>query len=59
MTDLEHLAQLINETTAARGVDRYAVDVCGVSATEWAKMTGRNRVTVQRNLKRAREQTAD
>jgi IS30 family transposase len=59
MADLERLAQLIRETTAARGVDRYAVDVCGVSVTQWAEMTGRNRVTVQRNLKRAREQTAD
>lgn len=57
--DLDRLAQLINESTAARGVDRYAVDVCGVSATEWARMTGRNRVTVQKNLARAREQSSD
>jgi len=54
MTDLEHLAELITETTAARGVDVYAVDECGYTATEWAEMTGRDRSTVSRNLRRAR-----
>lgn len=53
--DLERLAELITETTAARGVDVYAVDVCGLSAAEWAEMTGRDRSTVSRNLRRARE----
>ena len=53
--NLERLAELITETTAARGVDVYAVDVCGLSAAEWAEMTGRDRSTVSRNLRRARE----
>lgn len=55
MTDLETLAELIDETTAARGVDRYAVEVCGLSAAEWAEKTGRNRSTVSRNVRRASE----
>jgi len=58
-SDLTHLAQLISESTAARGVDRYAVDVCGLGVTEWADMTGRNRRTVARNIERAKEETAD
>lgn len=52
MTDLDRLADLITETTAARGVDVYAVKECGLSATEWAEMTGRNRSTVARNVRR-------
>jgi len=51
-TDLERLAELISETTAARGIDLYAVDECGLSATEWAVMTGRSRSTVSRNVRR-------
>lgn len=53
MTDLDDLAELIAETTAARGVDVYAVEECGLSATEWAEMTGRDRSTVSRNVRRA------
>lgn len=53
MTDLERLAELIADTTAARGVDVYAVEVCGLSAAEWAEMTGRDRSTVSRNIQRA------
>jgi len=52
--DLERLARLIAETTAARGVDTYAVDVRGLSAAEWARMTGRDASTVSRNVRRAR-----
>lgn len=53
MSDLERLAELIEQTTAARGVDVYAVEECGLSATEWAEMTGRDRSTVSRNVRRA------
>jgi len=55
MTDLQRLAELIDETTAARGVDVYAVDECDLSASEWADMTGRDRSTVSRNVRRAQE----
>lgn len=51
--DLRRLALLIEETSAAQGVDYYAVEVCGKSATEWAGMTGRDRSTVSRNVRRA------
>lgn len=53
MTDLDRLAELITETTAARGVDVYAVEECGLSASEWADKTGRDRSTVSRNIRRA------
>lgn len=49
---LEDLAELIDETTAARGVDIYAVEHRGKSASEWAEMTGRDRSTVSRNISR-------
>lgn len=51
--DLDRLAELIAETTAARGVDVYAVEERGLSAAEWAEMTGRDRSTVSRNVRRA------
>jgi len=51
--DLERLARLISDTTAARGVDTYAVKVRGLSAAEWARMTGRDASTVSRNVRRA------
>jgi hypothetical protein len=54
--DLARLAALIDQTTAARGVDLYAVEECGLSATRWAEMTGRDESTVARNVRRA---TAD
>jgi len=53
MKDLERLAEFIETTTAARGVDLYAVEWCGISAAEWAEMTGRDRSTVSRNVRRA------
>jgi len=52
--DLMRLASLIRENTAARGVDVWAVEELGLSASSWAKLTGRDRSTVSRNLKRAR-----
>ena len=54
-SDLTHLAQLISETTAARGVDRYAGEGCGLSASAWATLTGRDRSTVARNVRRAKQ----
>lgn len=51
--DLVQLAALIEDSTAARGVDYYAVKIDGKSASEWAKMTGRDRSTVSRNVRRA------
>ncbi len=53
MTDVETLADHIAATTAARGVDLFAVEECGFSPTEWAEMTGRDRSTVARNVRRA------
>jgi len=53
--ELNRLAALIRESTAARGVDIYAVEECGLSAAEWARMTGRDRSTVSRNVRRARD----
>ena len=53
---LETLAEYIRETTAARGVDLWAVEEMGLSASQWAGMTDRNRSTVARNVRRA---TAD
>jgi len=52
--DLERLAELIESTTAARGVDLYAVEDAGLSAVEWAEMTGRSQSTVARNVRRAK-----
>jgi len=52
MTDLNRLAELIEKTSAARGVDVYAVEECGLTAVEWAEMTGRSRSTVSRNVRR-------
>lgn len=53
-TELDALAELIADSTAARGVDRYAVEICGLSAAEWARRTNRDRSTVNRNVRRAR-----
>jgi IS30 family transposase len=52
MVDLDRLAELIRGSTAARGVDVYAVEECGLSAAKWAEMTGRDRSTVARNVRR-------
>ena len=53
MSDLERLAELIEGTTAARGVDLFAIEEHNLSAAEWAEMTGRDRSTVARNIRRA------
>jgi IS30 family transposase len=53
MSDTDELAELIRNHTAARGVDVWAVNVRGYSAAEWADMTGRDRSTVARNVRRA------
>ena len=55
-TRLGELADAIDETTAARGVDLWAVEVVGVTATDWAELTGRDASTVARNVRRAIEQ---
>ena len=52
--DVLVLASMINDATAARGVDRWATEVADLSATEWAELTGRAPSTVQRNVRRAR-----
>lgn len=52
-TDLAELAAIVRQTTAARGLDVYATEVRGASAAEWAEMTGRDRSTVSRNIRRA------
>lgn len=51
--EVRTLAELIRETTAARGVDLWAVEEMGYSAAEWADMTDRDRSTVSRNVRRA------
>ena len=55
-TGAERLAELIRETTAARGADLWAVEVEGLTAAEWARMTDRSKSTVSRNVRRARRQ---
>ena len=51
--DVRTLAGMIHDSTAARGVDRWAVEIKGYSATEWAALTGRDESTVARNVRRA------
>ena len=51
----EQLAECIKEHTAARGVDVWATHIRGHTASEWAEMTGRDRSTVSRNIRRATE----
>lgn len=53
---IERLAECIRENTAARGVDLWAVEEMGLSASQWAGLTDRDRSTVSRNVRRA---TAD
>jgi len=50
---LDALATRVRESTAARGIDAFAVHDCGLSATEWAERTGRDPSTVARNVRRA------
>jgi len=51
--NVARLAELIKQTTAARGVDVWAVEEVGLTASEWADLTGRSRSTVSRNIRRA------
>lgn len=51
--DMELLGQCIDNSSAARGIDMYAVEERGYSAAKWAEMTGRDRSTVSRNVRRA------
>jgi len=53
--DIATLAAMIRDTTAARGVDWWAIEVKGYSATDWADLTGRDESTVARNVRRARD----
>lgn len=54
--ELDRLAELIAESTAARGVDVYAVEERGLSAKERAEKTERDRSTVSRNVRRAADE---
>jgi len=47
------VALLIKKSSAARGVDRWAVEHAGYSASEWSDVTGRDRSSVSRNVRRA------
>jgi IS30 family transposase len=49
------LAEAIEEHTAARGVDLWAVETQEISVQKWANMTGRDPSTVFRNIRRARD----
>jgi len=54
----EQLAACIRHNTAAQGVDFWAVEVEGYEPVEWAEMTGRDRSTVARNVRRAYRDSA-
>jgi len=56
---LDALAARVRDSTAARGIDAFAVRDCGLSATEWAERTGRDPSTVARNVRRAQKQAGD
>ena len=45
---------LVADSTAARGVDLWAVEHQGFYASEWAELTGRDRSTIARNVRRAK-----
>ena len=51
--DIRKLAEFIDDSTAARGVDRWAVDELGYSVEEWAELTGRSQSPVALNVRRA------
>jgi len=53
------VAALIAETSAARGIDLWAVEFRGYSASEWARMTDRNPSGVAANVRRARTEWYD
>lgn len=52
---IDELAERIRENTAAQGVDLWAVEEMGLTASQWASMTDRDRSTVSRNVRRASE----
>lgn len=58
-SDLEEIAAAIRQTSAARGIDSFAVDQSGISAADWAEMTERDRTTVARNVRRAQTDLDD
>jgi len=51
--DMGLLARCIESSSAAQGIDAYAVEEHDYSAAEWAELTGRDRSTVSRNVRRA------
>lgn len=51
----DRIAELIEKTTAARGIDYWAVEEQQYTASEWADKTGRDQSTVSRNVQRARD----
>jgi hypothetical protein len=51
--EIDELAAYIRENTAAQGVDVWAVEEMGLSASQWAGLTDRDRSTVARNVRRA------
>lgn len=51
--DLLALGDVIKDSSAAQGLDYYVVEVLGLSGAEWAALTGRNRSTVSRNIRRS------
>jgi len=51
---LDELAKCIRENTAARGVDVWAVEEMGLTASQWAGLTDRDQSTVARNVRRAK-----
>lgn len=53
---LETLAECIKQSTAAQGVDYYATEITRLDIQEWAAMTGRDRSSVARNIRRGREE---
>lgn len=52
---LEGLAECIEKSTAARGVDYYATEIYRIDIGEWAEMTDRDRSTVAQNIRKAHE----
>ena len=53
-TESRVLGLFIDASTAAQGVDHWAVDQQGYYASEWAELTGRDESTVARNVRRAK-----
>jgi len=49
------IARCIASSSAARGVDSWAVEHAGYSASDWAELTDRDPTTVARNVRRSSE----